>query len=142
MSFNEFNVVPTTSSPAIWPPELAFGADVKFYTFSMKGVEVPASVPVSISPGTKGPLTVNMIRVRVGGQWRPVKDWLLEIADDEVLEKRGVGLATQQWWARNGKKFRETLPVELRLIVWEYVVGGEGWTLGEAQRMAWGRLIL
>jgi hypothetical protein len=42
--------------------------------------------------------------------------WLREVLDEEVLEKRGVA---QQWWASNDKKFRETLPGELRLMVWE-----------------------
>jgi hypothetical protein len=62
------------------------------------GIEVPATLPVSITPGAKRPLIVNVVRVRVGGQWRPVKEWLLDVADEDLLKKRGVGLTTKNWW--------------------------------------------
>jgi hypothetical protein len=116
---------------------------MEFYTFSQSGLEVPASVPVSIDPAAKGALTVDIVRVRMRGLWRPGMEWLLHIVDSEILEKRGVGLAMQRWWKLRGASLRVKLPVELRLMVWEHIMGGRNeWTLSEAKGACWGRLIL
>lgn len=129
VSNNGVRVVPTTRAPPIWPPRSTLDAgesDIKFYTFLQDGKEFPATVPVSVSPRT-GPLVPENLFVRTMGKWTPLKDWLLELADDDMIRRRSSGRAAQIWWKRNGIIAPlMKLPVELRLQIFEYVIAPQG----------------
>lgn len=122
---NGTRVVPTTRAAPIWPPRYTLDAgetDIKFYTLLQEGKEFPATVPVSVRPRT-GPLVPENLYVRTMGKWTPLKDWLLELADDEMIRRRSSGRAARIWWERNGIIAPlMKLPVELRLQILEYVI--------------------
>jgi hypothetical protein len=125
MCNHNIQVFPSTESPVIWPLIFTHGADgtdVKFYTFCQDPQEFPATVPVSII-SREGPLSANVIHVRVGGKWVPVKEWLVQLADSSILGKRNTSPITFFWHKRNGKTFRlMDLPVELQLMIFERVI--------------------
>jgi hypothetical protein len=122
MCNHNIQVFPSTGSPPIWPPKLINNDEVKFYTFCQDMQEFPATVPVSVIP-REGPLNVETIHVRLDGEWLPVQQWLVQLADDSILAKRSTSSITYFWHKRGGKHFRlMDLPVELRLMIFERMI--------------------
>lgn len=93
MCSNNFQVVPSTTAPPVWPLTKKKNMNkVKFYTFLQDDTEFSATAPVSIIP-RKGTLTVDKVHVRSCGKWVPIKSWLPNIADEHILFRRGVEAA-------------------------------------------------
>jgi hypothetical protein len=127
MCNNDIQVFATTSAPPIWPTT-SHGSEneVKFYTFLQECKVPPATVPVSIDLREDW-LSSEQLRVRTQGQWMPLEQWLLSLADDEVLRRRSLESQTSFYYQRNGKHFRlMDLPVELRLTIFEYTIAPAG----------------
>jgi hypothetical protein len=125
MCNHNFRVRASATAPTIWPPSLTNG-DVKFYTFLQDEQEFPLTAPVSVFP-REGPLTVDTVFVREGGNWISIKDWLLKIGDDSILQKRSACSIEYFWRKRDPNKFRlMDLPTGLRLMILERVIAPEG----------------
>ena len=125
MCNHNIRVVPSTVAPPIWPPH-ASDSEVKFYTFFQDEQEFPATAPVSVIP-REGPLISDKIHVRQSGKWIPLKDWLVQLADESILSKRNASSIDYFWHKRNGRTFRlMDLPAELRLMVFERVIAPSG----------------
>jgi hypothetical protein len=59
--------------------------------------------------------------------WVPVKEWLIRLADESILERRKVSTIGYIWRKPSSKCFRlMDLPSEPRLMIFEYVVAPEG----------------
>ena len=127
MCNNDIQVFATTSAPPIWPNTLHGSEnEVKFYTFLQECKVPPATVPISIHLREDW-LSSEQLRVRTKGQWIPLEQWLLGLADDEVLRRRSLESQTSFYYQRNGKHFRlMDLPVELRLMIFEYTIAPAG----------------
>jgi len=68
MCNHNFWVRASTNAPPIWPPSPSDeDLEVKFYTFFRDEQEFPATAPVSVI-SREGPLTVDKLHVREGGQ--------------------------------------------------------------------------
>jgi hypothetical protein len=118
-----------TTCPPIWPLNRhKKNCDVKLYAFKECYEEFPMTVPVTVIDRTNSDrLTADQIRVKVGGEWKPLKDWLLKMPDRKMLLKnKARALRTQQmWWRRNGKYFPlMKLPDELQLCIFKHILGG------------------
>jgi hypothetical protein len=132
MCNHNIRVAHSTDAPPLWLIGSATN-DVKFYTFFQDEQEFPATAPVSIIP-PEGPLTLDKIHVREGGKWVSLKEWLIKLADDSILDKRNASSIDYFWRKRSGKVFRlMDLPVELRLMIFERIVapGGEVYPLSK-----------
>lgn len=127
MCNNNIQVYATTSAPPIWPTTLHGSANgVKLYTFLQECKVPPATVPISVHLREDW-LSSEQLRVRTKGQWIPLEQWLLGLADDEVLRRRSLESQTSFYYQRNGKHFRlMDLPVELRLMIFEYTIAPAG----------------
>lgn len=127
MCNNNIQVYATTSAPPIWPTTSHGSANgVKLYTFLQECKVPPATVPISVHLREDW-LSSEQLRVRTKGQWIPLEQWLLGLADDEVLRRRSLESQTSFYYQRNGKHFRlMDLPVELRLMIFEYMIAPAG----------------
>ncbi|KAI8931803.1 hypothetical protein NX059_011440 [Plenodomus lindquistii] len=131
---NNIRVVPSTTAPPIWPPNATNTNDVKFYTFTQDNTEFPPTLPVSIIPRT-GALTADKLHVRKAGAWIPLFKFLLDLADPNILHRRGLKSSSYFWYKRTKKTFRlMDLPTELRLQIFEYAMApmGEIYPLNKA----------
>ena len=127
MCNNDIQVFATTSAPPIWPTTSHDSEiEIKLYTFLQECKIPPATVPISIDLREDW-LSSEQLRVRTQGQWIPLEQWLLSLADDEVLRRRSLESQTSFYYQRNGKHFRlMDLPVELRLMIFEYMIAPAG----------------
>ncbi|KAF2739619.1 hypothetical protein EJ04DRAFT_606202, partial [Polyplosphaeria fusca] len=139
-SLSSVKVMSSTSAPPIWPPSsYSEGHDVKFYTFQNNGEEFPSTVPVAVIPRVY-PLTADKIHVRIKGEWKPIKDWLLGFDDDRCHWAYPIA-DFRRWWGRTGKTFRfMDLPIEIQMMICENLTssGGEMYPLSTAARMFMG----
>jgi hypothetical protein len=134
MCNSNIRVFPSTNAPPIWPPNKANSNDVKLYTFCQDDKEFPATAPVSVIPRELPP-TVDKVHVRQGGEWIPLIEWMLQLADTGILIKRSIAQSTYLWHRRSKQQFRlMDLPVELRLLIFERIIAptGEVYPLSQA----------
>jgi len=127
-------VLASTNSPPIWPSQSCLSAhDIKFYTLFINNEEFPSTMPVRIIPRT-APLTMEKIWVRVNHKWQPISEWLLENQSKRHEQGGWPALQAQyNWWYKNGKTFPFLeLPKELRLVIYEHLVGHEIYPLSTA----------
>ncbi|KAF2866940.1 hypothetical protein BDV95DRAFT_611232 [Massariosphaeria phaeospora] len=133
MSFADMNygAVPTNEARPTWPvdshshPEY----DVKMYTFLDDFNDFPATVGVSVSSraSTLPDQTADAIFVNADHKWMLMREWLLSMPYFRTMTTGLPGPEAQRkWWALNGLTFRfMELPSELRLVIYEYVLGEE-----------------
>jgi hypothetical protein len=122
MCNHNIKVFPSTESAPLWPLTSNNDNNVKFYTFCQDFQEFPATVPVSLI-SHKDSLNDVSIQVRMGGKWVVWSEWLVQLADDSILDKRSISPVTYLWNKRVGNKFRlMALPVELRHMIFEHVI--------------------
>ena len=116
----------TTSAPPIWPHNACEpGHTIKFYTFTQEGLEFPMTVPITVMPRF-GTLRGNMLFVEQLSKWTPLKEWLLTIPHYDVGKGRTPFQMTRTFWQRNGRSFRFLdLPLDIRNIIYEHVIGWE-----------------
>ncbi|KAF2110603.1 hypothetical protein BDV96DRAFT_603691 [Lophiotrema nucula] len=128
VSNTNIRVTPTTSHLPFWPPSRAGpGNFSKCYTFKQDWQQFPATVEISgHTSDWSQPLTADKLIAKFGNKWIPIKEWLLLLPDPTILKKRSPMMVSLKWWQRNGKTFPlMELPSEIRLIIFEYALGGE-----------------
>jgi hypothetical protein len=126
---SDFWIFNLTKTPPIWPmPAGRTESEVKKYgirPFSYdKYKEFPSIIHVCVIG--RGALTIDKVRVRIKGEWKPFVPWILSAPFRTMLLEQGErALRTQQiWWEKNGKHFPLLqLPPELRINVYEQVIG-------------------
>ncbi|KAF1925095.1 uncharacterized protein M421DRAFT_400502 [Didymella exigua CBS 183.55] len=120
-----FRVFQTIDSPPIWPSNET--RETKLYTFTQEYEEFPATVPISVKPH-QGALDVSKIHVRISGEWVPIRQWLVNLAEKSKAMWERTPESIQYFWNKRNKRSFDLwrLPAELRRIVLQYAIAPEG----------------
>lgn len=107
-----------TKADSLWPPTNSnFNSRVKLYAFKEHSEEFPMTVPVSL---VGRHLCKDALQVRVNGEWRSMRSWLLSFHAGPETELKWQ----RKWWDSNEKAFPlMKLPPEVRAVIFRHALG-------------------